>query len=238
MSGNTKKEVLNLQTYKTLNRSNSYFKFIKDCLKKQYGEESKMHMHHIIPQYVFKGGSAEDYNFMNSPQNVIELSLEDHILAHSLLFEIYGNLQDQGAIYLLANYEKESRAIWQVLGAKASHRVQEAHGKNMWDNNFQKEMAARSMARPDALEIRSAGGKIGGRKRNEGIAIKPHEKYMFSFKGKPILCVQKCSTGGDVLAEIKKFESMTDQITKLDRVTGLLSGERKTLYGWSCVKLN
>jgi hypothetical protein len=92
----------------------------------------------------------------------------------------------------------------------------------MWSHDFQKEMAARSMARPDALDIRSAGGKIGGRKRNEGIAIKPHERYMFSFKGEPILCVQKCSTGGDVLAMIKEFESKTDQMTKLDRVTGLL----------------
>ncbi len=236
---NGKKEVLNLQTYKTLNRNNSYFKFINDCFKKRYGKESKMHMHHIIPQYVFKGGSDEDLSFMNSPPNVIELSLEDHILAHSLLFEIYGNLQDKGATYLLANYEKESRTIWHIKkGAKASHRVQEAHGKNMWDPDFQKEMAARSMARLDALEIRSAGGKIGGRKKNEGIAIKPHERFMFSFKGEPILCVQKCSTGGDVLAEIKQFESKTDQITKLDRVTGLLSGKRKTLYGWSCVKLN
>lgn len=233
------KEVLNLQTYKTLNRNNSYFEFIKDCINKQYEKEIKMHMHHIIPQYVFNGGSAEDLSFMDSPQNVVELSVEDHITAHSLLFEIYGNLQDQGATCLLLNYEKESRRIWQVLGAKASHKVQQAHGKNMWNNNFQKEMAARSMDRSDALEIRSAAGKVGGRKRNEGIAIKPHERYMFSFKGDPILCVQKCSTGGDVLAEIKQFESITDQITKLGRVTDLLSAgrKRKTLYGWSCVKI-
>jgi hypothetical protein len=232
------KEVLNLQTYKTLNRNNKYFQFIESCLNKQYGENIKKHMHHIIPQYVFRNGSPEDLDFMNSPENAIELSLEDHIQAHVLLFEVYGNLQDKGAAYLLDNYEQESRAIWQILGAKASHKVQQAHGKNMWNNEFQKEMAKRSLAKPDALETRSKGGKIGGKKRNEGIAIKPHERYIFFYKKEPILCVLNCSTGGDVVAEIKKFESITGQTTKLSRATNLLSGERNSLYDWSCMKLD
>ena len=36
-----KKEVLNLQTYKTLNRNNSYFEFIEDCINKEYEKEIK-----------------------------------------------------------------------------------------------------------------------------------------------------------------------------------------------------
>ncbi len=233
-----KKEVLNLQTYKTLNRNNKYFQFIKSCLNKKYGKDIKKHMHHIIPQYVFRGGTPEDLDFMNSPANFIELSVEDHIKAHVLLFEVYGNLQDKGAALLLENFEQESRAIWQTLGALASHEVQKAQGKTMWDNEYQKKMAERSLAKPDALETRSKGGKIGGKKRNEGIAIKPHERYIFFYKKEPILCVLNCSTGGDVLAEIKKFESITGQITNLSRVTNLLSGERKSLYDWSCMKLD
>jgi len=233
-----KKEVLNLQTYKTLNRNNKYFQFIESCLHKQYGENIKKHMHHIIPQYVFRGGSPEDLDFMNSPENAILLSVEDHIQAHVLLFEVYGNLQDQGAALLLVGYEQESRAIWQKLGAEASHKVQQAHGKTMWSDEFQKEMAKRSLAKPDASETRSKGGRIGGRRRNEGIAIKPHERYVFLYKEKPILCVLNCSTGGDVLAEIKKFESITGQVTNLSRVTNLLSGDRNSLNGWSCMKLD
>lgn len=93
-------------------------------------------------------------------------------------------------------------------------------------------MAARSMARPDAREIRSKGGKKGGTTRNLDRAIKQDDCYLFSFKGQEVLCIFNCRTGGQVLEQLHLYKQ-----TPLKRVTPLLNGSRSTLYGWSCVKL-
>ena len=77
---------------------------------------------------------------------------------------MYGNIQDLGATKLLQGLKNESRHIWKKLVARASHLVQKEKGKNFWNKGFQKDMAKRSMEKPDALETRSAGGKKGGRR--------------------------------------------------------------------------
>jgi hypothetical protein len=101
----------------------------------------------------------------------------------------------------------------------------------MWDPDFQKKMAARSMERPDAIEIRRKGGKKGGKKANLGIAIQAHERYTFSYKGKEVISIINCQTGTEVVNILQSLHP-----TKMSRATGLLNGKRKTLYGWSCVK--
>lgn len=94
-------------------------------------------------------------------------------------------------------------------------------------------MAARSMARPDAREIRSKGGKVGGRVRNQDRIITADDCYLFSYNGEEVLVIVNCRTGGEVLEQLNLY-----QPTKLQRVTPLLNGQRKSLHGWSCVKLD
>lgn len=77
------------------------------------------------------------------------------------------------------------------------------------------------------------GGKVGGRNRNLNRAITKNDRYLFLFENKPVLCVFNCETGGDVLKILHSFKQ-----TKLQRVSQLLKGERKTLNGWSCECLN
>ena len=237
----TEKPILSIETYKDLDTSNRYFEHLSRCSEglKKYDEKEEKQMHHIIPQYVFNKSSAtdEDLAFRDSTDNLIELSTEDHILAHELLYEVYGNIQDKGATKLLQGLKNESRHIWKILGAEASHLVQKEKGKNFWDKGFQKEMAKRSMEKPDALETRRAGGKKGGRNKSIDVTIKAHERFVFSFKEKEVLCIQNCQTGGDVLKELKKYEKITNQETSIDRATPLLTGDRKLAYGWSCQKI-
>jgi N12 class adenine-specific DNA methylase len=130
---------LNIQNYKNVNKNNKYFQFIENCRNKVYTE--KTHVHHIIPMYVFKNTrKLEDLRSMNSSENLIELSVSDHIKAHELLYEIYGNLNDFGAIQLLNGLFSESARTWKKLGAKSSHNIQKINKRNMWDPNWQKEM--------------------------------------------------------------------------------------------------
>ena len=226
--------ILNRKTYKKLDRNNQYFSFIESCRKKQYSEGTTLHMHHIIPQYVFgKNPSIKDLAFRDSIHNVLSLSLADHIIAHDLLYQIYGNPQDRGAILFLNNYKDESRSIWHVLGACATNNLMRERGLNFWDNNYQREMARRSMNRPDAIQIRKKAGQLGGVRTKTGVAIKKNHKYVFFRENEPVLCIINCDLGSQVLIELNKFHK-----TPLQRTSQLLNRTKKTLHGWSCIQLN
>jgi hypothetical protein len=191
-----------------------------------------LQVHHIIPKYVLKK-TDEGRAYLDSAENLIMLSEEDHLQAHALLYEVYGNKQDEGACLLLKGAMIDARTIWKRLGAKATHKIQKEKGTTVYSADWQKEMAARSMARPDAREIRSKGGRIGGFARNIDRIIKQEDRYLFLYQNKEVLCVFNCRTGGQVLEQLNLFKQ-----TPLQRVTPLLNGSRKTLNGWSCVKLN
>jgi hypothetical protein len=218
---------------------NAYFRFIQACKEKSYDGEQETHMHHIIPKHMF-GDSSEELEYCESPDNLIKLSVADHVTAHQLLFGIYKYQADKGAVLMLQGDKEASRKIWRTLGARAVHRLSKEKGaeQTFWNKDFQKEMAQRSMARPDALQIRSAAGKLGGQKRNQGRAIKLAERFEFSFEGAPVLCIFNCDSGTLVLEELNKFEKkQKKQKTKLSRVSPLLKGTKKNLHGWSCRKI-
>jgi hypothetical protein len=191
-----------------------------------------MHVHHIIPKHWFNHDSQAEKLYCESEENLIYLSLADHIKAHELLYEIYKRPQDKGAVLMLQGDKKESRLIWRQLGAKAVNEKLKNEGSNFWNSEFQTEMASRSLARPDAKEIRSKGGQQGGRIRNLNRAIKANDRYLFYYNNEPVLCIFNCETGGDVLKTLHEFKK-----TPLQRATPLLNGSRKTLNGWSCEKL-
>jgi len=60
------------------------------------------HKHHKIPKHV--GGS-------NSPDNLIELSIEEHAEAHKQLYEMYGRWQDKIAWQTLSGQITNAEAI-------------------------------------------------------------------------------------------------------------------------------
>lgn len=215
------------------NDKNKYNDFIAECKGKPYPAGTVMHEHHITPKSLFNENNKEEKAYCDSPANLIPLSREDHILAHKIRLEVYGNLVDQGAINLLeGGLDDKSVRVWRQLGADATHTILREEGRNFWDDNFQREMGLRSLARPDALEIRSRGGRVGGRNRNAGIAIQKTDQYVFSYKGEPVLCIFNCETGGDVVKILNSFVQ-----TPIQRVTPLLDGSRQTAYSWSCTKL-
>jgi hypothetical protein len=115
---------------------------------------------------------------------------------------------------------------------RAVHAILKEKGATFYSSEWQKEMATRSLARPDALEIRSRGGRIGGINRNLGIAIKSNDRYLFFYKGQPVLCIINCETGGQVMEQLQLYKQ-----TNMKRVTPLLKGSRATAYGWRCEKI-
>nr|ALO20956.1 putative HNH homing endonuclease [Microglena monadina] len=160
---NNRNDIFN---WRNLDRNNKYFKFIEECRIKNYDPKTDgINTHHIIPQYVFN--SEEDQNYKESLENLIRLSVKDHIQAHKLLYEVYKNEQDNGAINLLSGATEEARLIYRRLGAKATNEDQRKKGATFFNREYQRELALRSMNRPDAIEIRSKAGQIGGTNRQK-----------------------------------------------------------------------
>jgi hypothetical protein len=73
-----------------------------------------MHIHHIIPKHM--GGT-------DSPENLIELSVEEHAEAHRLLFEKYGLWEDEIAWKGLAGIIGKEEIIRRVQSEAAKERI-------------------------------------------------------------------------------------------------------------------
>lgn len=76
MPENTK--MLNLEKYW------DYEEFIEQCKEKDYDDNLVLHKHHIIPK-----NATNDEERLNSNDNFIKLSVEDHVKAHLLIAECF-----------------------------------------------------------------------------------------------------------------------------------------------------
>lgn len=225
-------------TYKFLNgldsldKENPYFKFMDECRNKQYPEGTVIQYHHIIPKHWFNDKSPFQKEYRDSKENLIPLSLEDHIEAHKILYDIYQRPQDLSSSFLLKGMIPEALSEYRRAGALATNALMREKRKTFWDPLFQKEMAKRSIEKEGALTARSASGKIGGRKRNLNRILTKNEKFLFSFEGEPVLCTFNCETGTDILNILQSYKE-----TPIKRVSPLITGVRQTAYGWSCKKI-
>ena len=81
---------------------------------------SQKHIHHIVPKHM---GGTDD------PENLIELSVEDHAEAHRILYEKYGRWEDQIAWLGLSGQIGKEEVIRRMLseagkkGGAASNHV-------------------------------------------------------------------------------------------------------------------
>ena len=75
----------------------------------------KLHRHHIVPKHM--GGSDEDWNIM-------ELSREDHAIAHLILYKLYGFQADlRAAVLLNEQVPREGLVPWNKGLTKADPRI-------------------------------------------------------------------------------------------------------------------
>ena len=80
------------------------------------------HKHHIIPKYM--GGSDD-------PSNLVELTVEEHAEAHRLLYEQYGNWEDNCAFLALSGRigQEEALRMAQGMANKGKKRSSETIAK-------------------------------------------------------------------------------------------------------------
>jgi hypothetical protein len=205
--------------------TNHYLSFIEECKSKTYPPNTYLEEHHIVPKH--DGGS-------DNSENLISLSFDDHILAHKIRYDVYGQVYDLAAYNLMCGFDGEGWRLLRVEGAYKTHEALRLSKKNFWSSDYQKEMSARSVKSEYAMKMRSVGGKIGGKNRNKNVAITSTDKYIFSHNKVETVCIINCETGGEVLEELQKI--VPNQNFK--RVTPLLKKQRENAYGWSCEKFS
>jgi hypothetical protein len=71
--------------YFKLKEYKEYLEFIHSCKTKTYDDNFVLHTHHIIPKHLW----ADTEKSVNNKDNLIELSVEDHVRAHLLLSMCY-----------------------------------------------------------------------------------------------------------------------------------------------------
>jgi hypothetical protein len=107
------------------------------------------HKHHIIPKHM--GGSDD-------PENLIELTTEEHAEAHRILYEQYGRWQDYYA--------------WKGLSGQIGREeiIKQIHinnGKNMGKYVYENKLGIFSMTKEERLPYLIRGGKTSGNQNAE-----------------------------------------------------------------------
>ena len=115
-----------------------------------YNRRKELHKHHIVPKHM--GGTDE-------PENLIELTVEEHAEAHRKLFAEYGHWQDYVAWQGLAGLITKEELVKQVQSQAAKARIEKYgnpwSGVRTWGNfsineEFRKHVAVLANA-PDAI---------------------------------------------------------------------------------------
>lgn len=113
------------------------------------------HKHHIVPRHM--GGTDE-------PENLIELSVEDHAEAHLKLYEEFGKKEDLCAYYMLSgrNQDPEFVSLRGQLGGAACQAQRVANGLVGLELFY-----GREVSDEEKFRNASAGGQIIGPRNAE-----------------------------------------------------------------------
>lgn len=107
------------------------------------------HKHHIIPKHM---GGTDD------PENLIELTIEEHAEAHRKLYEEYGRWQDYYAWKGLSG---------QIGREEILKQIHINNGKNLGKYMFENKLGIFSMTNEERLPYLIKGGKTSGKLNSE-----------------------------------------------------------------------
>lgn len=138
-----------------------------------------MHKHHIIPRHM--GGT-------DNPENLIELSVEDHAEAHRILFEQHGHWEDYVAWQGLAGLISKEDLIRKIQSEAAKAKIEKYgnpfSGIRTWGNflineEFRKQVSSLANS-PEAIA-----------KKKKTMAERNHQQDFRNSQFGKVWCVDK-----------------------------------------------
>lgn len=209
--------------------NNMYAVFIESCRHLKISENEYCENHHIIPL---------SHNGPNIPDNLIRLTYSNHVEAHRLIFEVTGNLVDEYIYNIMSGQTFKSRKLFRQLGAYASHAKQIRKKKEIFSQEFQREMANRSRMSEKAKQIRRITGSKLGRNRQNNRILKPHQKFVLTRNNLAVFCATRCNTGQDIARLIAFIDPIVHAaLLKQIRMTRIIRNPNKSLYKWRCCEI-
>lgn len=131
---------------------------------------------------------------MNQKPNTVRLSVKDHILAHSLRFQVYQFGADALAVKklsgsILFNYPE----IFREYGRQGLETQREKK-LGFFNSKQQKKNSAKALAVPGILEIRSQAGKKGTKNKDMPGVTLEHRRENGKKKRSRKPCFSLCNT--------------------------------------------
>jgi hypothetical protein len=234
-----------------LNEYDTYIKLIQDKRNNSQGIESRMEKHHILPR--FEGGD-------NSNQNIILLTVKEHVIAHWIRYKSLNKTQDLAA-YLFRIGDTDEALKLREKHVKAAREKDRECKLGFFDSKFQTKMGQRggpiggSADTENQFLARQQVGLTYG--RNTGIGNQKNElrEFVSSFsiwafslkaksepyskdRGEEFYClVSPKESFVEVVAKLKEFrKNSIEEGKNIATMHKLVYKERKNMYGWRIVK--
>ena len=143
-----------------------YLRFMAHLRKKEKAvvkSGTKTQTHRIVP-----GHEKGKY----SPENSVECSLVDHIRAHKIRWEVYGNTGDLSAVNMMTGrVNAGGDNVVPVLGAYATHEVCKRNKRGFWDPEQQRKNALKGNT-PEVRKKKGEGGARGNQViKEKGVGV-------------------------------------------------------------------
>jgi hypothetical protein len=173
------------------------------------------HKHHIIPRHM--GGS-------NDSSNLVELSVEDHALAHKTLYELYGKIEDHYAYLALSGQITSDDARREVC----RHRML-TNNPSKNPEVVKKILESRKEYRPSEETKKKLSEKFLGVKKS-----KQHADNIGKAKSKTYRV--RTPTGDEIVIHCLRSYCIENNLTE-QLMYKVASGVRKHHKGYTCEKL-
>ncbi len=211
-----------------------YTQYLEKIRKKQYDKSVYLEKHHVVPKHA--GGT-------NKAENIIHVSVQDHIELHFYRFLAYNEIGDKVAYEMRVNDSAIAAQIRSQLSITANKLKKNLFWNSKWQS-LQGKKGGKKGGLSNSLNQKLSRSKIGtlyGKKvglSNQSFELQSILKYptTWTYKDNFSIVIEKKESGSEIIRELQKLKP--GSIVKPSAFYKVLHGKRKQMYGWKLILSN
>ena len=205
-----------------------YPQFLEKIKAKQYDKCTYLEKHHVVPKHA--GGT-------NKIENIIHVSIQDHIALHFYRFLAYNEIGDKVAYEMRINDNANSAKIRSQLSIAANKSKKNLFWDHTWQSlqgkkggkkgglsNSLKQQLSRSVIG------KSYGKKVGISNQSLNLQIILKHSTTWIYKDNSIIVIESKESAIEIIKELQNFKP--GSILNPSSFYKVLHGKRKQMYGW------